>query len=190
MPRDCSACCRCTRCCILPLLQFIAAAACCCWCCVVCAQGGGCVRVDGRGLSEVRSISCQAGPLARTVHGSGLFSRGETQSLATATVGHDTEVQPVSVPPHTLGRPVSVTPLTLGRSVGVTSHTGAKGRTLPDGHSAVSHQQQGCCQIMPSTLGVLCCSCWGNKEHRLECIFRQQLPCRAVCSVITCLNLQ
>lgn len=56
----------------------------------------GCRRVDGRGVDELRPIGCEAGPLPRTVHGSGLFTRGETQSLATATVGHDTEVAPVS----------------------------------------------------------------------------------------------
>jgi polyribonucleotide nucleotidyltransferase len=48
--------------------------------------------VDGRQPDELRPISCQAGPLARCVHGSGLFSRGETQSLATATVGHDRDM--------------------------------------------------------------------------------------------------
>lgn len=54
------------------------------------------VRVDGRGVTELRPISCQAGPLPRVVHGSGLFTRGETQSLAAATVGHDTDAPPVS----------------------------------------------------------------------------------------------
>ncbi|WIA37613.1 hypothetical protein OEZ86_014515 [Tetradesmus obliquus] len=52
---------------------------------------GGC-RVDGRQPQQLRPISCQAGPLSRCVHGSGLFSRGETQSLATATVGHDRDL--------------------------------------------------------------------------------------------------
>jgi len=105
--------------CLLPLhpLLLVVAAA---WC----AQGRGCVRVDGRGLSEVRPISCQAGLLARTVHGSGLFSRGETQSLATATVGHDTEVQPVSVMPLTQGGPVRVTSHTGETSTCDLSHSG------------------------------------------------------------------
>jgi polyribonucleotide nucleotidyltransferase len=57
---------------------------------IICVQGGG--RVDGRQPGQLRPISCQAGPLARCVHGSGLFSRGETQSLATATVGHDRDI--------------------------------------------------------------------------------------------------
>ncbi|KAF6254395.1 hypothetical protein COO60DRAFT_322562 [Scenedesmus sp. NREL 46B-D3] len=52
---------------------------------------GGC-RVDGRQPGQLRAISCQAGPLARCVHGSGLFSRGETQSMATVTVGHDRDL--------------------------------------------------------------------------------------------------
>ncbi len=43
-------------------------------------------RVDGRQPSEVRPISCEAGMLPRT-HGSALFTRGETQSLAVATLG-------------------------------------------------------------------------------------------------------
>jgi polyribonucleotide nucleotidyltransferase len=43
-------------------------------------------RPDGRGYSDVRPISCEVGLLPRT-HGSSLFSRGETQSLMTVTLG-------------------------------------------------------------------------------------------------------
>ncbi|KAK9785006.1 hypothetical protein WJX73_001650 [Symbiochloris irregularis] len=43
-------------------------------------------RVDGRGPSDVRQIRSRAGLLPRT-HGSALFTRGETQSLAVATLG-------------------------------------------------------------------------------------------------------
>ena len=43
-------------------------------------------RVDGRGLDEIRAISCEVGLLPR-VHGSGLFRRGETQVLTTVTLG-------------------------------------------------------------------------------------------------------
>ncbi len=43
-------------------------------------------RIDGRGLSDIRPISCSVGYLART-HGSALFTRGETQALATTTLG-------------------------------------------------------------------------------------------------------
>ena len=43
-------------------------------------------RPDGRALTEVRPISCQVGVLPRT-HGTGLFTRGETQALTVATLG-------------------------------------------------------------------------------------------------------
>ena len=43
-------------------------------------------RIDGRGLTEVRPISCEVGVLPRA-HGSALFTRGETQALVTTTLG-------------------------------------------------------------------------------------------------------
>ena len=43
-------------------------------------------RIDGRGLSDVRNISCEVGVLPRT-HGSALFTRGETQALVVTTLG-------------------------------------------------------------------------------------------------------
>ncbi len=43
-------------------------------------------RLDGRGLRDIRPITCEIGLLPRT-HGSALFTRGETQSLTTATLG-------------------------------------------------------------------------------------------------------
>lgn len=43
-------------------------------------------RLDGRGLSDIRTISCEVGLLPRT-HGSALFTRGETQSLTSVTLG-------------------------------------------------------------------------------------------------------
>jgi polyribonucleotide nucleotidyltransferase len=43
-------------------------------------------RPDGRALDQLRAISCRAGVLPRT-HGSGLFTRGETQALTVATLG-------------------------------------------------------------------------------------------------------
>jgi len=44
------------------------------------------LRVDGRKLDEVRSLSAEVGVLPRT-HGTGLFNRGETQILTIATLG-------------------------------------------------------------------------------------------------------
>lgn len=43
-------------------------------------------RVDGRGILEIRPLSAEVGMLPRT-HGSGLFSRGQTQVLTVATLG-------------------------------------------------------------------------------------------------------
>ncbi len=43
-------------------------------------------RVDGRGLDEIRPISCEVGILPRT-HGSALFTRGQTQALVITTLG-------------------------------------------------------------------------------------------------------
>ncbi|MDR1615709.1 MAG: polyribonucleotide nucleotidyltransferase [Syntrophomonadaceae bacterium] len=42
-------------------------------------------RVDGRGLNEIRPISCEIGVLPRP-HGSGLFTRGQTQVLSVTTL--------------------------------------------------------------------------------------------------------
>ena len=50
------------------------------------------VRPDGRGLKDIRPIWCEAGILPR-VHGSGVFTRGQTQVLTTLTLGTITEVQ-------------------------------------------------------------------------------------------------
>ena len=49
-------------------------------------------RVDGRGIDEIRPLSAKVGILPR-VHGSGLFSRGQTQVLTVATLGAVSESQ-------------------------------------------------------------------------------------------------
>ena len=50
------------------------------------------VRPDGRKLTEIRPIWCQVGILPR-VHGTGVFTRGETQVLTTCTLGMLSEAQ-------------------------------------------------------------------------------------------------
>jgi len=49
-------------------------------------------RIDGRGLTDVRPISCEVGVLPRT-HGSAVFTRGETQALVMATLGTSQDEQ-------------------------------------------------------------------------------------------------
>lgn len=44
------------------------------------------IRIDGRSFKEIRPITCEVSVLPRT-HGSGLFTRGQTQSLAITTLG-------------------------------------------------------------------------------------------------------
>ena len=51
-------------------------------------------RIDNRAFDEVRPIACEAGMLPR-VHGSGLFTRGETQVLAAMTLGSGQDEQRV-----------------------------------------------------------------------------------------------
>ncbi len=51
-------------------------------------------RIDGRGLSDIRTIDCQVGILPRT-HGSGLFTRGETQVLSAVTLGSAADEQKI-----------------------------------------------------------------------------------------------
>ncbi|WP_081890189.1 polyribonucleotide nucleotidyltransferase [Paenibacillus tyrfis] len=50
------------------------------------------VRPDGRGLDEIRPIECDINLLPRT-HGSGLFTRGQTQALSVCTLGALGDVQ-------------------------------------------------------------------------------------------------
>lgn len=49
-------------------------------------------RIDGRSLTEIRPVSCEIGVLPRT-HGSALFTRGQTQSLAVTTLGSASDEQ-------------------------------------------------------------------------------------------------
>ena len=50
------------------------------------------IRPDNRGIDEIRKISCEVGILPRT-HGSGLFTRGQTQVLTVSTLGVSSDEQ-------------------------------------------------------------------------------------------------
>ena len=50
------------------------------------------IRMDGRGVDEIRPITVEVGLVPRA-HGSGLFTRGETQALTVATLGPSSDVQ-------------------------------------------------------------------------------------------------
>lgn len=51
-------------------------------------------RVDGRGIDEIRPLAAEVGILPR-VHGSGLFTRGQTQVLTIATLGPISDAQKI-----------------------------------------------------------------------------------------------
>jgi len=51
-------------------------------------------RIDGRAIGDIRAIECQVGILPRT-HGSGLFTRGETQVLSVVTLGSAADEQKI-----------------------------------------------------------------------------------------------
>ncbi len=59
-------------------------------------------RIDGRSFTDIRKITCETKVLKRT-HGSALFTRGETQALATITLGSgdDEQRQDSILVPHT-----------------------------------------------------------------------------------------
>ncbi|MGZ6266883.1 MAG: polyribonucleotide nucleotidyltransferase, partial [Candidatus Limnocylindrales bacterium] len=50
------------------------------------------IRMDGRAVDEIRPITVEVGVLPRA-HGSGLFTRGQTQALTVATLGPSSDVQ-------------------------------------------------------------------------------------------------
>ena len=57
------------------------------------------IRLDGRKTDEIRDIWCEIAPLPST-HGSAIFTRGETQALATVTLGTSREVNKIDLPTH------------------------------------------------------------------------------------------
>src|SRR3989339_709315 len=50
------------------------------------------VRPDGRGMTDIRPITCEVGYLPRT-HGSAIFTRGQTQALVVTTLGTKDDIQ-------------------------------------------------------------------------------------------------
>ena len=52
------------------------------------------VRIDGRGLADIRPIACEVRPIPRP-HGVALFTRGETQAMVFATLGGSSDQQTI-----------------------------------------------------------------------------------------------
>ena len=84
-------------------------------------------RIDGRDLSTVRPIVCEVGVLPRA-HGSALFTRGETQALAVATLGTGEDEQFVDALEGTYKESFMLHYNFPPFSVGETGRTGFTGR--------------------------------------------------------------
>ena len=85
------------------------------------------VRIDGRPLNQVRPIAAEVGVLPRA-HGSALFTRGETQSLAVATLGTGDDEQFVDALEGTYREPFLLHYNFPPYSVGETGRVGFTGR--------------------------------------------------------------
>ena len=84
-------------------------------------------RIDGRDLTTVRPIVCEAGFLPRT-HGSALFTRGETQAIVVATLGTGEDEQWIDALHGTYKEAFLLHYNFPPFSVGETGRTGAPGR--------------------------------------------------------------
>ena len=85
------------------------------------------VRIDGRDTKTVRPIACEVGILPRA-HGSGLFTRGETQVLSTVTLGTGDDEQMIDALEGTLKRKFLLHYNFPPYSVGETGRMGGQSR--------------------------------------------------------------
>jgi polyribonucleotide nucleotidyltransferase len=103
-------------------------------------------RIDGRGLTDIRTITCETGVLKRP-HGSALFTRGETQALASVTLGAADDEQRID----TISTPGALKSFMLhynfpGYSVGEVKPNRAPGRREV-GHGALA--ERALAQVIP-----------------------------------------
>lgn len=85
------------------------------------------IRIDGRDMKTVRSIACEVGLLPRA-HGSGLFTRGETQVLGTVTLGTGDDEQMIDALGGTVKKKFLLHYNFPPFSVGETGRVGAQSR--------------------------------------------------------------
>ena len=94
------------------------------------------LRADGRGLKDIRPISCEAGILPRT-HGSSLFTRGQTQALGIVTLGTKDDEQMIETLEPMVYRTFMLHYNFPSFSVGETKRMGSPGRR-EIGHGALA----------------------------------------------------
>jgi len=97
------------------------------------------IRTDGRGLTDVRPIASRASALP-VPHGSALFTRGETQVLAVATIGSDKMAQRVDELKYTMEEDEGLKMFYL-QYFFPPSSVGETGRVGPPGRREVGHGQ-------------------------------------------------
>ncbi|MGE5842642.1 MAG: polyribonucleotide nucleotidyltransferase [Deltaproteobacteria bacterium] len=95
-------------------------------------------RIDGRSFTEVRPIECMVGVLPR-VHGSALFTRGETQALVLTTLGTEMDEQRVETIYGIRFKPFLFHYNFPPYSVGEAKRLGGPGRR-EIGHGALAHR--------------------------------------------------
>jgi polyribonucleotide nucleotidyltransferase len=93
-------------------------------------------RIDGRSFTDIRQIECEAGILPRP-HGSGLFTRGETQVLGILTLGSSRDEQRVETLSGETSKPFMLHYNFPPFSVGETKRVGAPSRR-EIGHGALA----------------------------------------------------
>ena len=95
-------------------------------------------RVDGRGIDEIRPLAAEVGVLPR-VHGSGIFTRGQTQVMTIATLGPVSDAQKLDgIDEETSKRYMTQYNFTSS-SVGETRHSRGTGRR-EIGHGALAER--------------------------------------------------
>ena len=115
-------------------------------------------RIDGRNLTQIRPIICEAQLLPR-VHGSALFTRGETQVLAAVTLGTGEDEQMIDAMRGTYDKRFMLNYNFPPFSVGETGRVGQPGRR-EIGHGALA--ERALANVMPDkeknpyTVRVVC----------------------------------
>lgn len=103
-------------------------------------------RIDGRNLVQIRPIACETGLLPR-VHGSALFTRGETQVLAAATLGTGEDEQMIDAMRGMYNKRFMLNYNFPPFSVGETGRVGQPGRR-EIGHGALA--ERALANVMPT----------------------------------------
>ncbi len=121
------------------------------------------LRADGRGLKDIRPISCEAGILPRT-HGSSLFTRGQTQALGIVTLGTKDDEQMIESLEATTYRTFMLHYNFPSFSVGETKRMGSPGRR-EIGHGALACKAISVGLISDEKNTVLITDIMGLEDH-------------------------